>query len=167
MLFAFSFDGILPKSVANVTSRHTPLVAVSISSALSIAALVWAVQASDFFQVLVYATLIQLVAMTLVGITAMIFPWRRPELYRASVSNRTILGIPAVSIAGAAATVSGVLLYIIFIHYTSLGFSNTGKFVTFAVGTVGVALLLYVGAVLYRRSQGTDLNLVYAEIQPE
>jgi len=167
MLFAFSFDGILPKSVANVTSRHTPLVAVSISSALSIASLVWAVQASDFFQVLVYATLIQLVAMTLIGITAMIFPWRRPELYRASVSNRTILGIPAVSIAGAAATVSGVLLYIIFIHYTSLGFSNTGKFVTFAVGTVGVALLLYVGAFLYRRSQGTDLNLVYAEIPPE
>jgi APA family basic amino acid/polyamine antiporter len=167
MFFAFSFDGILPKSVASVTKRHTPLVAVALSSAFSIAALVWAVQASDFFQVLVYATLIQLVAMTLVGITAMIFPWRRPELYRASVSNRTILGIPVVSIAGAAATVSGILLYIIFIHYTSLGFSNTGKFVTFAVGTVGVALLFYIGAFLYRRSQGTDLNLVYVEIPPE
>ena len=50
MLFAFSFDGILPKGVASVTKRHTPLVAVLVSSVFSVGALIWAVEASDFFR---------------------------------------------------------------------------------------------------------------------
>ena len=113
-----------------------------------------------------YAVLIQLIAMTIVGVTAIVFPWRRPELFRASVSNRRILGVPAVSLAGGISVASGVILYAIYVHYTSLGFSNTGKFVWFAIGTIAVALVFYAAAFLYRR-RGTDLNLVYAEIPPE
>ena len=81
MLFAYSFDGLLPKSVAKVSGKsHAPVVAVAISGALSIATLAWAIYlASNVFQVVTYIVLAQVISMGLVGLAALVFPYRRPS----------------------------------------------------------------------------------------
>jgi amino acid transporter len=167
MLFAYAFDGILPKQVTNVTKAGSPYVAVIIAVIGSIIVLYWGIHASSFFQVLAYATLIQLVGMILVGITAAVVPWRRPALYRASAAQFKILGIPAVVVAGVAAIISGVLIWIIYLHYTALGISDKGKFFTFVLVTLGLAIVYYVVAKLIRRAQGVNIDLAYAEVPPE
>jgi amino acid transporter len=167
MLFAYAFDGILPKRVTNVSRAGSPYVAVIISVIGSIIVLYWGIHASSFFQVLAYATLIQLVGMVLVGITAVVVPWRRPQLYRASAAQFKILGAPAVVVAGAAAIVAGILIWIIYLHYGALGLSNKGKFFTFVFVTLGLAIAYYVGAKLIRRAQGVNIDLAYAEVPPE
>ena len=105
MLFAYAFDGLLPASVAKTSARgHVPYVAVLVSAIGSIAdALVVRLQRRlNFFRILVYAILVQLISMALVGLAAVVFPWRRPEMYIASVTTRTFLGVPLVVIAGSA-----------------------------------------------------------------
>jgi basic amino acid/polyamine antiporter, APA family len=166
MLFAYAFDGILPKKVTSVTRAGSPYVAVIIAVLGSVIVLYWGIHASSFFQVLAYATLIQLVGMVLVGITAAVVPWRRPALYRASAAQFKILGVPAVVVAGAAAIISGVLIWIIYLHYSALGLSNKGKFFTFVLVTLGLAIAYYIGAKLIRRAQGVNIDLAYAEVPP-
>jgi amino acid transporter len=167
MLFAYAFDGILPKRVTNVSRAGSPYVAVIIAVVGSIIVLFWGIHSSSFFQILAYATLIQLVAMALVGITAAIVPWRRGALYRASTAQFRILGIPAVVVAGVAAVVAAVLIWIIYLHYSVLGLSNKGKFFTFVGATLALGALYYLGAKFIRRSQGVDIDRAYAEVPPE
>jgi Na+/glutamate symporter len=129
--------------------------------------LYWGIHSSSFFQVIAYATLIQLVGMILVGITAVVVPWRRGSLYRASTAQFKILGIPAVVVAGVAAVISGVLIWIIYLHYSQLGLSDKSKFFTFVFATLGLAIVYYIAAKLIRRAQGVNIDLAYAEVPPE
>jgi amino acid transporter len=168
VIFAYAFDGILPKGLTKVSRRGAPYVAVIVTVVASILALLWAIRASSFFQVLVYATLIQLVAMALVGLAAIVVPWRRPELYRASTSQRTLLGMPAVSVAGAGAVATCVFIWVLYLtHRTEFGLTDLGRMAAILGGTIVLAAIFYVGVLAFRRSQGVDLTRTYAEIPPE
>ena len=166
--FAFAFDGILPKGVTKVSRTHSPYIAVLATAVICALTLVWAIYVADnFFTVLVYATIMGLVAMTTLGFAAMVFPWRRPEIYRASSTVRSALGIPLVSIAGGAAVASGLILLFLFFKYEALGIADTGPLFQWLGGTLIVAAVFYVAAIYYRRSQGVDVRRAYAEIPPE
>ncbi len=167
MLFAYAFDGILPKRVTKVSDAGSPYVAVIIAVIGSMIVLYWGIHSSSFFQILAYATLIQLVSMALVAFTASIVPWRRAKLYRASAAQFKILGIPAVVVAGVAGMVSAVLIWIIYLHYPALGIADKSKFFVFTLVTIGLGAAYYVGAKLIRRAQGVDVDLAYAEVPPE
>ncbi len=167
MLFAYSFDGILPKRVTTVSRAGSPYIAVIIAVIGSLIVLYWGIHSSNFFQVLAYATLIQLVGMMLVGFTALVVPWRRAALYRASAAQFKILGVPAVAVAGVAAMISGILIWIIYLHYSALGLSDKSKFFTFVGVTLGLAVVYYIAAKLIRRAQGVNIDLAYAEVPPE
>jgi APA family basic amino acid/polyamine antiporter len=167
-LFAWSFDGIAPKAVTKVTASGVPVVATGITVVLAIAAYAWAIFVSNsFFQVLVYATLIQLITHTLIAISAITFPYRRPELYRASVSNKTLAGIPLTVIAGLGAIVTTVFLYYCYFHYPFFGLKDKGQLWIWLGGSIGFGLVWYYGARAIRRGQGVDVDRVYAEIPPE
>lgn len=168
ILFAFAFDGILPQQVTKVSRNHAPWVAILINAVLTMLVLVWAVfNSSSFLQVIVYATLVQLIAMTMLGLTAVVFPWRRPDMFRASVSQARVLGIPVVSIAGLVALISGATFYFLYFHYPLLGVHHAASALEWMGGTTLAAILFYIGARVVRRRQGVDLGLVYSEIPPE
>jgi amino acid transporter len=143
-------------------------VATIIALVLSVAVFLWAVNAAGFFQILVYATLVQLIAMGLVGLSALIVPWVKPDLYRASATTRRFLGIPVVSIAGAGALAVSILIWILYFSYkTQFGLTDLGRMFGIFGVTIGAAVIYYFVARAVRRSQGVDLDLVYAEIPPE
>lgn len=168
MVFAYAFDGILPKGVTKVTRNGSPYVAVLLVLVASMLTLLWALNASSFFQVIVYATLIQLVAMGLVAVSAIVVPWRRPELYRASASQRSLAGVPVVTVAGAVAVATCVFIWVMYFSYrTQFGLQNTGRMFLIFGGTIALAVVYYVGVSMMRRSQGVDLTRTYAEIPPE
>jgi APA family basic amino acid/polyamine antiporter len=169
MLFAYSFDGILPKWVTTVNRYGCPWVALTGALLMSSGVFFWAVfNSTGFFKTLAYALLIQLVAMSLVGLAAVLAPITRPELYRASASQKRVLGIPLVQIAGAAAIVSGVLIWVLYLHYGALGIrSSLGNFLEWTFGTIGAAIFFWVVVWAYKRRQGTDITLVYRAIPPE
>ena len=63
--------------------------------------------------------------------------------------------------------ISGVLIWIIYLHYSVLGIADKGKFFTFAVVTLALGAAYYIGAKLIRRAQGVNIDLAYAEVPPE
>jgi basic amino acid/polyamine antiporter, APA family len=167
-MFAWSFDGIMPKTVAKVTRRGVPLIATVITIAGAIAAYAWAVYiAKNFFQVIVYATLAQLITHVLIGVSAISFPYRRRPLYQASVSNKEIAGVPLVVLAGIGAILTSIFLYWAFFHYAFFGLQAKQNITYWVGGAVLFGLLWYIGARLVRRQEGIDIDRVYAEIPPE
>jgi APA family basic amino acid/polyamine antiporter len=167
MLFAYSFDGMLPKAFASMTRSGAPWVSVIVSGAGSIAVLGWATGSASFFKALAYATLIQLIAMGLVGVAAAVVAYRKPELYRASSSQVRFAGIPLTTIAGAGAIISTVFLWIVFLSEPKLGIADRAGFFVWAIGTVVAGALFYGVAYSVRKGQGVNVNRAFAEIPPE
>jgi APA family basic amino acid/polyamine antiporter len=167
MLFAYAFDGMLPKVFASTTRGGAPWVSVIVSGAGSIAILVWATGSGSFFKALSYATLIQLIAMGLVGLSAAVVAYRKPELYRASSSQIRVAGIPLTTIAGCGSIVTAVFLWIVFLSEPKLGIADHSGFFVWAIGTVVAGALFYGVAYSIRKGQGVNVNRAFAEIPPE
>ena len=167
MLFAYSFDGLLPKRVSDVSRSGAPWVALAVTWVLTEATFVWALKASSFLQVLVYATLFQLTAMALVCVSAIVVPYLRPEFYRASASRRRVLGLPVVTVAGIGGVATCVFVWVLYFHYDAFGLVNRGTFFAYFGAIIAAACLLYFGARAIRAREGIDVRRAYAEIPPE
>ncbi len=168
-IFAFSFDGLLPRRLSAVEERtKTPWWAIGITWVLTEITFLIALHLGNFFQILVYATLIQLVSMGLVGLCAAIIPFRKPELYRAGATQAKILGVPVVTVAGVSAIVAAIIVYVIYFHWSAeFGLTNKLSFVYWLVGTIAAGALFYNLARFVQRRRGTNVELAYAEIPPE
>jgi len=169
-LFAWALDGFLPSRIARVSSRtHAPNTAIAVVVVLSIAVLGWAVTNNeDFFSVLVEAVLVQLVAMILIGIAAVLLPYRRPDAWRSSATTRRFLGIPVVAFSGGLVAVLLAGLFYVFMDYSE-GFGiDTDQFLLRDAPIVlGAALLTFFVARFARSRQGVDVDKLAAEIPPE
>lgn len=168
-IFAWSFDGVLPERFAGVSKRsNAPAAAIGLSLVAFLLILAWGCfLTSNLLAIIVYCTLIQMVAQILVGFAAAVFPYRRRELYRASGIHTTIAGVPLVVIMGVASILSGVFVWWLYFHYSYFGLTDKAKFFAWLVGIGGGGALTYFIAKLVRKRQGIDLSLVYREIPPE
>lgn len=166
--FAWALDGLLPSRFARVSSRtHAPNYAIGLTVVLSILVLWWAVSNEEgFFEVLIEAVLLQLVTMILLGIAAVLLPYRRPEVWRSSATTRSFLGVPVVALAGALVAVVLAGLFFVYMHYPDLGIDK-GHFFRDCAIIFGAALLTFFVARTARRRQGVDVDKLAAEIPPE
>jgi len=166
--FAWALDGLLPTRFAQVSSRtHAPHYAIGLTVALSIVVLGWAVFNNEGFQsVLVEAILLQLVTMILIGVSAVLLPYRRPEAWRSSATTRRLFGVPVVAVAGGLVAILLTILYYVFLHYPDLGIDK-GQFFRDCAIILGAALLTFFIARTARLRQGVDVDKLAAEIPPE
>jgi basic amino acid/polyamine antiporter, APA family len=168
-IFAMSFDGVLPKGVTRVNRNGCPDLALLIALLASAGVFIYAVfDQTGFFIVLAYALLVQLIAMALVGLAGVLAPILRPELFRASASQKRFAGIPVVQIAGGGAILTAVFVWWAYLHYDQLGANaNLGKLFGWTIGPAVLGVVLYYVAAMVRRRQGVDVTLAYQEIPPE
>jgi amino acid transporter len=177
MIFAAAFDRVLPAAAANVSGRRAvPVVALLLILVPSvIVSYLYAYNIAEFRTLTLDATLV--IAVTFIGTTfaATVLPWWKRELYQASPLVRfQLAGIPLVSVAGALATIflgwaiwmwiwergdPSVPLY-------AIGVGNSNSIIWLGV-LYGAALVLYVVARVWRRSQGVDLGAIHQEIPAE
>jgi amino acid permease len=152
-----------------VTRRGVPITATAITVGFSILAYAWAIYiAGNFFRVLVYATLIQLITHVLISVSSIVFPYRRPALYRASVATHEIAGTPLMVVAGIGALLTTVFIYWAYFHYPFFGLvGHKGQLFIWLVGAVVFGLAWYGGARFVRAQRGVNIEKVYAEIPPE
>lgn len=171
-LFAWSFDRLLPTSLAKVDSRrHTPNRAiVTIWVCLIVCAATYFF--TVFFQYYIYATLEAFIAYFVTSVAAIFFPFRRKDIFDASptIVTRKIGGVPLISILG----VLGAL-FTIFLSYSTLQPSVTpplsGAYIqllAYAVVpvTIVAGIVMYIVAYMYRKHQGLDFSLAFKEIPP-
>jgi amino acid transporter len=167
VIFAAAFDRVLPEAAAKVNRNGVPVVAVLLMLVPSIGLAALYSFNSTFHDYTLDATLV--IAITFFGsaVAAAILPWRKPEIYNASpIAKYRVFGIPLITFAAAAFIVFlGFCLYKWF-QDDVYGVNKTSS-LWFMGGMYVLAIAIYVGSKIYRRSQGMDLNMVYGEIPAE
>jgi len=100
------------------------------------------------------------------SISAILFPYRRREIYLSSPGRREFLGIPIVSLTGIAS--AGFILFLVYEFLVWPGFGLTDPFfILMNFGLIPIGCILYVIASLLRKRDGIDLTSIYQEIPPE
>ena len=166
--FAWALDGILPSRFARVSPRtHAPNYAIGLTVVLSLLVLWWAVSNEEgFFSVLIEAVLLQLITMILLGVAAILLPYRRPEAWRASATTQRFLGVPIIAWAGSLVVIVLAGLFIVYMRYPDLGIER-GQFFRDCGIIFAAALATFFVARAARRRQGVDVDKLAAEIPPE
>lgn len=167
--FAWALDGLLPARFGRVSPRtHAPNYAIGLTVVLAVAVLWWAVSNEEGFLKFLYeAVLLQLVTMVLLAIAAVLLPYRRADVWRASATTQRLFGVPVVALAGALSVLLLGGLFFIYMHYPALGIEDKGHFFRDCAIVLVAALVAYFVARAARRRQGVDVDKLAAEIPPE
>ena len=171
-VFAWAFDRLLPEKFAEVNERtHSPVPAILLVMGLVTAMLAWSVLSVDFLTWLALGVEAGVVCVVIVGIAAIMFPSRRPDLYQASPANVRFAGIPVLYIVAPLSILVMLFLVYLTVTYPLLALAgkpeNLWQIPAFMGMIVVIGLVLYYGAKMVRSSQGVDVDLVYRELPPE
>jgi amino acid transporter len=168
VMMAMSLDRVLPEWFGKVDRKlHVPLNATLAMTAVSIP-----LAALYVFQPTIQALTLSyfIILITTFGVTmaaAIVFPWRRRDLYRASPAAKyTIAGVPMISVMAAVFLAFVVFCDVQALRADELGVNGT-KGLLFLVVLWAVALVVYWVSKLYRRSQGESVGESYAELPVE
>ena len=180
VIFAAAFDRLLPEKIAEVDERTgTPIYALLLMVLPSIViSYLFAYNIANFRSLTLASTLV--IAVTYLGTTiaAIVLPYRKPELYRASpIAKYNVLGIPLITVAGV--IFGGFLVFLLYqwildpnalygIGYSinEAGYKN-GTSIIFMLANYLLAAVIYFGFKSYRRRGGIDMDKVQAEIPVE
>jgi amino acid transporter len=173
VIFAASFDRLLPEKVSEVNPRtQTPVIALAlmvIPSIIISGLFAWNV--FNFQSLTLDSTLV--IAVTYLGstIAAIVLPFTKPDLYNASpIAKYKIFGVPLITVSGV--IFGGFLVYLLFAwlidpnQLYGIGLRNTSSIV-FILALYLVATGIYIGFKLYRKSIGIDIDKVHQEIPVE
>ncbi len=170
--FAWSFDRLMPESLANVNERtHSPVNAIIVTNVIIAALVVWSVIGNQFQLVLGLIVLAGALAVIIVGLAAIALPIRRPDLYRASPANVRFLGVPVLWIAGTLSILEFIgIIAISFINPLSVMNGNRADWwwiPAWLGGLIVGGVLLYFVPRFIRAQQGVNIGFVYKELPPE
>jgi len=180
VIFAAAFDRLLPEKVAEVDERTgTPIYALLLMVLPSVViSYLFAYNIANFRSLTLASTLV--IAVTYLGTTiaAIVLPYRKPELYKASpIAKYNVFGIPLITVAGV--IFGGFLVFLLYqwildpnalygIGYSinDAGYKN-GTSIIFMLANYLLAAVIYFGFKAYRKRGGIDMDKVQAEIPVE
>ncbi|MGH2675509.1 MAG: APC family permease [Actinomycetota bacterium] len=163
---AYSIDGLMPKVLGDVHPRnHTPRNALMLVGAGSIAAL------AAFVWIPAFATLVGIfgfiLGFMLVSISAMVFPYRRKELFDSSPVNGRMAGLPLMSVVGFLSLAALAVMAWAFLTDPSAGLVGHPGLVWMNIIIFVSGLVIYYVAKAIQRSRGVDISKRFAEIPIE
>jgi amino acid transporter len=170
-MIAWSFDRTAPEWLGYVSNRvHTPVVAIGLSTAIAIV-FMWLIAYAG----IAFLTWVEvlLVIWGTAMISAVLFPFTRPQLYRLSPAAKiTVAGIPVMAITGLVTT--AFFLWVIVALWNdpnAAGPLVAADHVTLefwiALGLAVFGTLWYFGIRAYRRTHGIDMDLAFKQIPIE
>ena len=167
-LFAFSFDGLLPGWVNKVSRNGSPNRAVLLAFLMA-----WVIMSVSIFTTwwsfITYTVTIWMVGWVLLGIAAMVFPWRRKDIFEKSpalVQSR-ILGIPWITILGLLGTiVAAGSIWATFLVGTTPTFNTKNLAWTSAI-FIAIPIVIYFIAVTWQKSKGVEMSKRFKAIPPD
>jgi len=173
VIFAAAFDRLLPERVADVNERTgTPVNALLLMVVPSIlVAYLFSYNIANFQTLTLCSTLV--IAVTYLGttISAIVLPYTKPDLYKASpIAKYNVFGIPLITVAGV--IFGGFLVFLLYQWLFDpnalygIGLSNTSS-VVYMLSMYVLAAVIYFGFKSARKRQGIDMDKVQSEIPVE
>jgi APA family basic amino acid/polyamine antiporter len=164
-MLAWSFDRLTPGPLGYVSARfRTPVGAIVVSWIIG-----WIFLAlyafTPYFAVL-SGFLGLLLTFMVTSFSAMIFPFRRKDMYERSPIKYEIGGIPLITICGVISLIfTGFVEYLLFVD--DIAAANTPLNIGLVFGLLLLGIIYFYAARYYRKRQGIDVDLAYREIPIE
>jgi amino acid transporter len=160
LVFALAMDRAVPQRMADVSPRTgAPTWATHLTAIFAVGGVFFSIfNVKVVLGTLMFATLF---IFWLYGLSAMLFPYRRPDIYEKCPIKTKIFGIPLVTLAGFVTFVVG--WFFLFL---------SAREITIPVAIV-LSLLIFLGMILYiyqyarNRRNGVNISKIYSEIPPE
>lgn len=169
IVFAWSFDRIVPRSLAYVhPGTGSPVFAVIATAILAEIGVYDAAQGGPLNTQLTFAFFA--VVTQVVSVTSVIlFPYRMPDQFRLCPSfvRKTVLGVPVLSI------LAGITLLYLFwmiaasFLFPAVGVSSPLKTITLLGAIVAIGGIVYYSALRYHQRRGFDIASIYRLVPPE
>ena len=167
MIFATAFDRVLPEWAAKVSPRGVPYAALALMLIPAIPISYFYAYNTTFYKATLDATLVIAATFLLTTLSAMLLPWRKPEIYNASpIAKYRPLGIPLITLSGV--IFAAFLLFCLYKWFADdiYGVNNSTSLRYMAVLYIA-AIVIYVASRVIRSREGIDLDKINAEIPVE
>lgn len=167
-ILAWSFDRMIPSSLADVNQRFASPVKATIVTGLGMASfMTFFIYSPNKWTAWVFTAGIgSLITFLIVSICGIVFPWRRPDIYASSPYRRSIGGVPLITLVSIPSAAFYTLLIYYLLTNDALGAnSRNGKIALVIVFCVPLAI--YAIASVVNRRRGFDLSAAHAELPPE
>lgn len=167
-VFAWSFDGLAPAWMTNISERfHTPVLATVVVAAVT-EFVTYLIVYQGLGAYLMNMIVLMGAAFAVVSIAAALTPYRRPSIHADARgwAAKKWGSVPVITIVGAISAITWAAVVVIGLKTGTGGVVGLKPMLEAAAIPV-VALVWYWIAKFYRRSKGTDLSLVFNEIPPE
>jgi amino acid transporter len=169
IIFALSFDRLLPTFMADVTPKRRVPRNAYILSAIGFIVFVALSIYSSFDSVFRDLTLMGAFGFVLVSLAAMLLPWMKKDLYESSprAFKGTWFGLPPIAVIGGISTlVNAWMVYEVIAQPKIVGGYSLSSILTVAI-VFGWGLVAYVIARLWTKSRGVGFGLATRELPPE
>ena len=165
VMLAWSFDRLMPRQLGYVDRKfHAPVVATFICGIISLVSL-WIYVYTDWLGLFSQLFAIGF-SFFLTAIAAIVFPFRRKEMFESSAARIRVGKIPVMSLLGLAnAIFLAVFLYQNWVD-DFLG-ANSPQSIALILTILIISFILYWIIRAVRRRQGIDIDALYREIPPE
>lgn len=165
VIFAMSFDRMLPSSLAGVNERtHSPLRALAVVVIGTIATMYLWIE--GFAGSLVNGSIILASIFLITCITTMVYPFTKKDVFATSPYNRKIGGLPMVTLVGAVGAIFWVIILGVALTNPALGALGIPVYTYLTVMVISGIVVYYVMKT-YRKSHGIDISNTFKEIPPE
>jgi APA family basic amino acid/polyamine antiporter len=167
-LFAWSFDGMIPRKFAQVNERFRVPLWTLLVNAIGGEAYVFAlafIPVADLLFIFQSAALGSIFVFILVALAAILYPFRWKQQYEASAAKKEIAGIPIMTLGGIFALIVEGFYGWYFLTFPGLGVGTEGE--EFLVIVAIIAVIFFFISRAYRRRQGIDIGLAFKQLPPE
>jgi len=160
LAFAMSMDKSLPKALSKVNRRTgSPTNAVHLNAVFCLLGVLMMMLSVDV--ILSILTITVFFIFWPFGLSAMLLPYHKPEIYERSPVKWEIFGLPVMTILGAFVFAAGWF----FIYMSLKNFSPVIMLTLIAVMLAGMVVYIYQQS--KNKKDGVDVNLIYSQIPPE
>jgi amino acid transporter len=168
VFFAWSFDRLLPSAFSEIDTRfHAPRNAVILTGVIS-AICIFLGYYTTILGFLLYGTMGVFGSCAFVGIAAMVFPYRRKDIFQKApkLVQTKIAGVPVMSILGVLTAVIGAAVAVFTAMPAYTGGPVNPSYVSIVLGMFLIAPVYYAIAYWYNRRRGLDMSIAYRELPP-
>jgi amino acid permease len=158
MIFALSFDRSLPPSLSNVDSRGSPRIAIAITAVWAFIGLIIAALSVDMILGILDFTMLGF--FWLLGVAALILPYKKKEIYETSPVRWSFAGVPVISILGLLTVIVGFFVFAFSIM--EFDYSVAATMAIF----YGIGFLAYAIQQARNAKEGIDPSKIYAVLPP-
>jgi amino acid transporter len=164
LLFAWSFDGLIPEKFAEVSERFkSPIYAL----------LTVLIIAEIFLFTIIFVPELQVISsimalsfsVIIMSLAAILFPYRRRDLFERSGINWKISGVPIISLLGLASLIVNFISNYYWITDPNYGAINDISVIAMMLVIV-VGILIYLFGIYRLKRRGVEPSKIYAELPP-